>query len=126
LTLLENEVRVELRRGENATISETEAMYERARKIAAKFGMSYFFDRTCDHGDEFCDGYVYPLTENILHVLDELDAADVEYDNIDVPSRLLNMAFLTELKKRYPPQCGVALTLGDDHGIPIDAINLHS
>jgi hypothetical protein len=112
--LNENELRVELRCGENEGIEERERMYARAQGIADKFGIRTYFDRTWDHGTEYCDGYIYPTTANIIQVLDELEAAEVEFDNIDVQSRQLDLSFVKLLRERFPQGCSVSLNLGED------------
>lgn len=103
--------KIELKCGKNETIPNTEKMYGRAKEVASKFGISTYFDRCWDHGDEFCDGYVYPPAQILEEVLQALDRADVEYDNIDLPSRLEGSELHRRLLTRFP--CGVAVDFID-------------
>lgn len=114
------ELRIELKCGQGKTIPATEAMYNRAEKIAAKFGIRTYYDRTWDHGTEFCDGYIYPTSANILQVLDELDAAEVDFDNIDLPRILEESELHRQLMQRFlQGQCGVYVNVGTINPRPI-------
>jgi hypothetical protein len=110
-------LRVELRCGENETIPKTEAMYEQARQVAAKFGIRTYFDRAWDHGDEFCDGYIYPTTENVIDVLNALDAVGVDYDNVDIQECHTKLLVFKKLMERFHPLCGVVLNVQHESGV---------
>jgi hypothetical protein len=110
------ETRIELLCGRNETIAATESMYERAQTVAERFNADTYFDHAWDSGDEFCDGYVYPRLEKLEQVLDALDQAEVEYDNIDLPSTVNeNSSIYQRLRKRYP--VGVSVNL-NGYGLP--------
>jgi hypothetical protein len=94
--------RIELKCGKNETIPETEEMYERAKAVASKFAIPTYSDRCWDHGDEFCDGYVYPFAGVLEEVLQALDHASVEYDSIDLPSKLRHSELHHRLVARFP------------------------
>ena len=84
-------------------------MYTRAKKVADRFGTQSFFDEHEEHGHRYVDGYVYPCTDNIEDVLNALDKAKVDFDNIDLPKSARKLA--KKLKKRYPR--GVSVNLGE-------------
>lgn len=110
-----NHARVELKCGKNETIKETETMYARAKSVAESFGIGTYFDRAWDHGDEFCDGYVYPALRNLEQVLTALNEQDVGYDNIDLPSQAEGSNLHTRLTKQFPPLCGVSVNIEQSH-----------
>ena len=109
------ELRVELWCGSIATLDETNERYIKADEIAKRFDIPTSFSQSMDHegGKLYFDGYIYPRSNHLLRVLDALDGAGVEYDNIDLPDSLVGSELHKRLQKRYPLRSGISVNAGD-------------
>lgn len=112
---------IELKCGEEGiNLARVERMHERAREIAERFGIESYFDTTYEEGDiEHTNGYIYPTTGKLLAVLDALDDAGVEYDNIDLPAVLDESRLLAELHRRYPVGVSINVAARNDIRFPV-------
>lgn len=82
-------------------IQEALDRYRRAGEVAKANGVGTNFSGPWQEktGDSFyCDGYLYPPLSKLEAVLAGLDAAGVEYDNIDLPVALEGTEFGNRIK----------------------------
>lgn len=98
--------------GQRDSTEEAIGRYTKAMMVAEQFSIPVFFDASLQDGTVFTDGYIYPNASNIIEVLNALDAAGVEYDNIDVPSAMKTAELTKTLLKRYPYGSGASVNLG--------------
>ena len=107
------ELRIELWCGSLDSLAETNERYSKADEIAKRFNIPTSFNESTDNGKVYFDGYIYPRSNHLLRVLDALDKAGVEYDNIDLPDSLVGSELHKKLEKKYPPPTGIYVNPGD-------------
>ena len=97
----------------SCSIAKRKNMYDRAKEVADRYNTDTYFDEIEEHGVTYVDGYVYPCSKDLLKILDELDKAKVEYDNIDIPDKLDGSALHKKLLKKFGLHRGVEINPGE-------------
>jgi hypothetical protein len=85
---------------------ETKEQWEVAFNICDNLGATYRSEEGYPNGD----AYLYPGSENLFKILDQLDENGVVYDNIDLPDDAPKKIIDT-LVRRYKNTLGVSVNL---------------
>lgn len=92
----------------------TKHAWSRAADIAHRAKIQSRFAEQPDRGCTIGDGYLYPPLSLLEQILSMLEAADVPFDNVDLPDDA-PAALVRRLERRFPRGAGVMVNPGEYH-----------